>query len=191
MINARWEGKIARIRPTRRDCHGGRSDECLSCACIACRHYAIDSTAYNYNPLTCEEARGVKAPFKSFRVHSAHKGEEVRRKPVSRGEVPRRSIRASYPRPLMALSRQFRSCTGTSVLSVCPGSYSAVGAEGRARTSAWATAVAGGTSKCALLAAAPGLPIYAACSAALSPGAGAHPFQALLRFVFTPGGQWQ
>ena len=35
-------GASARIQPTRRDSHGGRSDECLSRACIACRNYATD-----------------------------------------------------------------------------------------------------------------------------------------------------
>ena len=126
LINACWGAKSARIRPMRRDSHGGRSDECLSRACIrvAWRQYAIDSNTYK--PLTCKEARGVESPFKSFRVHSTHKGEETGGKPVSLEEVTLRSIRASYPRPLIAFSQRFRSCTGTSILSVCPGSYSVV-----------------------------------------------------------------
>ena len=74
LINADAGIRRERIRPTRRDYHGGRSDECicLSRACIACRHYAIDSITYN--PLTRQEARGVNASFKGLRVHSAHKG---------------------------------------------------------------------------------------------------------------------
>ena len=116
--------KDARIRPTRRDSHGGRSGDCLSRACIACQHCAVDSSTYK--PPTCEEARGVEAPFKSFRVPSTHKGEEPGGGAVSREEVRLRSICASYPRPLIAISQRFRSCTGTSVLSVCPGSYSVV-----------------------------------------------------------------
>ena len=77
-------------------------------------------------PLTCEEARGTEASPRRVRVHWTHKGEETGGKPVSREEVTLRSIRSSYPRPLIAPSRRFRSCTGTSVLSVCPGSYSVV-----------------------------------------------------------------
>ena len=45
--------------------------------------------------------------------------------PVSREEVTHRRIRASYPRPLIALSRRFCSCTGASVLPVCTGPYDA------------------------------------------------------------------
>ena len=45
---------------------------------------------------------------------------------MSREEVTLRLIRASYPRPLIALSQRIRSCTGTPVLSVCPGSYGVV-----------------------------------------------------------------
>ena len=95
-----------------------------SCIAYACRHYAIDSNTCN--PLTCEEARGVEAPFKSCRVHSTHKGEKIGVKSVSREEVTLRSICASYSGPLVALWQRFRSCTGTSVLSVCTGSYSVV-----------------------------------------------------------------
>ena len=46
---------------------------------------------------------------------------------MSREEVAPLSIRASYSRPLIALWQRFRSCTGASGLSVCSGSYSAVG----------------------------------------------------------------
>ena len=46
---------------------------------------------------------------------------------MRRIEVTLLSIREPYQRPLIALSQRFRSCTGTSVLSVCPGSYSVVG----------------------------------------------------------------
>jgi len=124
LINACWGAKRARIRPTRRDSHGGRSDECLSRACIACQHYAIDSNTYN--PLTCEEARGVEAPFKSFRVHLTHKGQETGGNYVSQEETTPVTIREPHPRPLMALSQRFRGCTGTSFFFVCPGSYRAV-----------------------------------------------------------------
>ena len=124
LINAGRGIRRERIRPTRRDSHGGRSDEFISRACIACRHYAIDSNTYK--PFTHQEARGIDAFFKGLRVHSTHKGEETGGKPVSREEVALRSIRASYPRPLIVLSQRFRSCAGTSVLSVCPGSYSVV-----------------------------------------------------------------
>ena len=54
-------------------------------ACIACRHYAIDSITYN--PLTRQEARGADAPFKCLRVHSAYKGGETGGTYVSRKEV--------------------------------------------------------------------------------------------------------
>ena len=121
LINAGRGIRRERIRPTRRDSHGGRSDEFMSRACIACRHYAIDSNAYK--PPTCEEARGAEPPLKSFRVHSAHKGEETGGKPVSRESATPRPIRAPHPRPLVAFSQRFRSCKGTSVLWVCPGPY--------------------------------------------------------------------
>ena len=110
--------------PTRRDSHGGRSDECLSRARIACRHYAINSNPYE--PPTRQEARGVDAPFKGVGVHSTHKGEETGGKPVSREETTLLSIRAPYLRPLIALSQRFRSCTGTSVLLKTPGAYTRV-----------------------------------------------------------------
>ena len=134
LINACWGAKRARIRPTRRDSHmhGGRADKCLSRACVAWRHCAIDPNAYTPLTYACGEARarGVESPrpgpFKSSRVHSTHKGEETGGKPVSREEVALRPARASYPRPPIAISQRFRSCTGTSVLSVCPGSYSVV-----------------------------------------------------------------
>ena len=41
-------------------------------ACIACRHYAIDSNTYN--PLTRQEARGADASFKGLGLHSTHTG---------------------------------------------------------------------------------------------------------------------
>ena len=82
------------------------------------RHGAIDSNTYK--SLTRQEAQCTEAPFTSFRVHSTHKGEEIGVNPVSREETVLLLIRAPYPRPLMALSRRFRSGTGTSVLSVCP-----------------------------------------------------------------------
>jgi hypothetical protein len=61
-----------RIRPTRRDCHCGRTGEFIPRACIACRHYAIDSNTSQL--LTRQETRGVDASFKGLRVHSTHKG---------------------------------------------------------------------------------------------------------------------
>ena len=60
------------LMPTWRDSHGGRPDEYLSRACIACRHCAIDWNTYN--PLTRQDAQGADAPFKGLRVRSAHKG---------------------------------------------------------------------------------------------------------------------
>ena len=115
LINAGWEAKRARIRPTQRDSHGGHSDKCLSRACIAFRHYAIDSITYH--PVTRQEARGVDASFKGLRVHPTYKGQETGGSYVSRKEVAPLSIREPFPRPLMimALSRRFRNCTGTSV----------------------------------------------------------------------------
>ena len=98
-----------------------RKRACLSRACIAWRHFAVDS--HTYSPLTCEEARGAEALFESSRVHPTHKGEETGGKPVGLEEAALRSICAPYPRPLIALSRRFRRCT---VLPVCPGSYSVV-----------------------------------------------------------------
>ena len=113
LTNAGRSIQRERIRPTRRDSHGGRSDKCLSRACIAFRYYAIDSITYN--PLTRQEARGVDASFKGLRVHSTYKGYEIGGNYVSRKEVTLLSIREPYPRPLIALSQRFRSCTGTSV----------------------------------------------------------------------------
>ena len=124
LINAGRGIRRERIRPTRRDSHGGRSDEFISRACIACRHYAIE--LITYKPLTHQETRGIDASFKGLRVHSTYKGWEIGGNYVSRKEVTLLSIREPYPRPLIALSQRFRSCTGTSVLSVCPGSYSVV-----------------------------------------------------------------
>ena len=51
-------------------------------------------------------------------LHSTQKGVEIGGKPVSRGGAALFSIRAPYPRPLIALSQRFRSCTRTSLLSV-------------------------------------------------------------------------
>ena len=113
MINAGASIQRERIRPTRRDSHGGRSDEFISRACIACRHYAIDSNTYK--PFTHQEARGIEAPFKGLRVHSTHKGEETGGNPLSREETTLLSMCAPHLRPLIALSQRFRSCTGTSV----------------------------------------------------------------------------
>ena len=113
-----------RIRPTRRDSHGGRSDEFISRACIACRYYAIDSNTYK--AFIHQEARGIDAPFKGLRVHSTHKGEETGGKPLSREETTLLSMCAPHLRPLIALSQRFRSCTGTSVLLKTPGAYTRV-----------------------------------------------------------------
>ena len=44
----------------------------ISRACIACRHYAIDSNTYK--PFTHQEARGIDASFKGLRAHSMYKG---------------------------------------------------------------------------------------------------------------------
>ena len=104
---------------------GGCSDEFISRACIACRHYAIE--LITYNPLTHQETRGVDASFKGLRVHSTYKGWEIGGNYVSRKEVTLLSIREPYPRPLIALSQRFRSCTGTSVLPKSLGSCTAVG----------------------------------------------------------------
>ena len=97
----------------RRDSHGGRSDECLSRAYIACRHYAIDSITYN--SLTRQEVRGVDASFNGLRVHSTYKGYETGGNYVRRKEATLLSIRGPYPRPLMALSQRHRGCAGVSV----------------------------------------------------------------------------
>ena len=73
--------KRARIRrrPTRprRDSHGGRSYECLSRACIARRHCAVDLNTHK--PPTRQKTRGADASFKGLRVHSTrtHKGQEI------------------------------------------------------------------------------------------------------------------
>ena len=115
-----------RIRPTRRDSHGGRSDEFISRACIACRHYAIDSNTYKFKPFTHQEARGIDASFKGLRVHSRHKGEETGGNPLSREETTLLSMCAPHLRPLIALSQRFRSCSGTSVLLKTPGAYTRV-----------------------------------------------------------------
>ena len=74
LINAGRGIRRERIRPTRRDSHGGRSDELefILRAFIACRHYAIE--LITYNPPTHQEARGIDASFKGLRVHSTYKG---------------------------------------------------------------------------------------------------------------------
>ena len=123
LINAGRGIRRERIRPTRRASHGGRSDEFISRACIACRHCTIE--LITYNPLTHQEMRGIDASFEGLRVHSTYKGWEIGGNYVSRKEVALLSICEPYPRPLIALSQRFRGCTGASVLSVCPGSYSA------------------------------------------------------------------
>ena len=54
-----------RIRPMRRDCHCGRTGEFIPRACIACRHYAIDSNTSKL--LTRQEARGARrCPLQRF-----------------------------------------------------------------------------------------------------------------------------
>ena len=72
-----------------------------------------------------QEARGASPPLKGVRsrAHSTHKGEEIGGKPVSRGDLTALpiAISAPYPRPLVALSRRFRTCTETSVLLKTPG----------------------------------------------------------------------
>ena len=98
LINAGASIRRERIRPTQWDSHGGRSDECSSRACIACRHNAIDSNPYE--PPICQEARGIDASFKGVRVHSTQKGEGTGGKPVTREETTLLSIRAPYLRPL-------------------------------------------------------------------------------------------
>ena len=113
-----------RIRPTRRDSHGGRSGECLSRACIACRHCAADPN--NHGPSTHQEARGADAPAKGVRVHSTHRGGETRGGPVSREHTTPLSVRAPHPKRFVALSLRSRSCTGTSVLLKTPGAYTRV-----------------------------------------------------------------
>ena len=127
LINAGRGIRRERIRPTRRDSHGGRSDEFISRACIACRHYAIDSNTYK--PFTHQEARGIDASFKGLRVHSTHKGEETGGNPLSREETTLLSMCAPHLRPLIALSQRFRGCTGTSVLLKTPGAYNYTRAE--------------------------------------------------------------
>ena len=121
LINAGRGIRRERIRPTRRDSHGGRSDEL---ACIACQHYAIDSNTYK--PFTHQEARGIGASFKGLRVHSTHKGEETGGNPLSREETTLLSMCAPHLRPLIALAQRFRSCTETSVLLKAPGAYTRV-----------------------------------------------------------------
>ena len=63
--NAGSGTRRGRIRPTRRDSCGGRSGECLSRACIACRHRAVDSNTYTTRPLAKKRAcaREVDGPF--------------------------------------------------------------------------------------------------------------------------------
>ena len=113
LVNACRGPTRERIRPMRRDCHCGRTGEFISRACIACRHYAIVLNTSQL--LTRQEARGVDASFKGLRVQSTYKGQEIGGNYLSRKEVTLRSIRDPYPRPLIALSQRFRSCTGTSV----------------------------------------------------------------------------
>ena len=96
LITAGASTRRKRIRPTytRRDSHGGRSDEFISRACIACRHYAIELITYN-NPPTHQETRGIdtSSSFKVSRVHSTYKCYETGGNYVSREETTLRSIR--------------------------------------------------------------------------------------------------
>ena len=126
LINTGRGIRRERIRPTRRDSHGGRSDEFTPRACVACRYYAIDPNTYK--PFTHQEMRGIDASFKGLRVHSTYKGEETGGKPLSREETALLSMcaRAPHPRPLIALSQRFRSCTGASVLPKSLGACTAV-----------------------------------------------------------------
>ena len=121
----------ARIRPMRRDSHAqygdrtyeGSQSEVPQSAWLGCRPVAIGPA--RYKPPTCQEARGADAAFKGAGVHSPHKGEETGGTPVSREETTLTplSIRAPYPRPLIALSQRFRSRTGASVLPKTAGAY--------------------------------------------------------------------
>ena len=97
---------------------------------------------YYTNPLTCKEARGAEAPFRSFRVNSTHTGEGKGGSPVSQEEVTPLSIHVQCPMSLMALSQRLRSYTGTSILSVSPGACSAVV---RADQGMWRWLLIGGT----------------------------------------------
>ena len=108
LINTGRGIRRERIRPTRRDSHGGRSDGFISRACIACRHYAIDSNTYK--PFTQQEARGIGASFKGLRVPSTHKGEETGGNPLSRKETTFLSMCAPHLRPLIALSQNIGTC---------------------------------------------------------------------------------
>ena len=87
----------------------------LSRACTACQHRAINSRSHSL--LICEGVRGAEAPFKRFRAHSTHKGQETGDNYVSREETTPLLIREPHTRPLMGLSQRFRSCMGASVLS--------------------------------------------------------------------------
>ena len=124
LMNAGRGIRRKRVRPTWRDSHGGRSDEFMSRACIACRHYAIE--LITYNPPTRQEMRGIDASFTVQRVHSTYKGYETGGDYVSREKTTLRSIRGPYPRPLVTLSQRFRSCTGASVLPKSLGSCTGV-----------------------------------------------------------------
>ena len=69
---------------------------------------------------TRQEARGTDASCKGARAHSTYKVKGTGGAYVSRKEAAPLPIREPYPRPLVALSPRFRSCTGTSVLSKSP-----------------------------------------------------------------------
>ena len=70
LINAGAGIRRERIRPTRQDshgaCHGVRSDESLSRACIACQHYAIDSNIYNLLSTHLWRSAGRQGPLQKF-----------------------------------------------------------------------------------------------------------------------------
>ena len=76
-----------------------------------------------FEPPTRQEVRGVAASFKGVRVHWTHKGEDTGHNPVSREGKTLFSIRAPYPRLLIALLHRFRSCTGALALLQPPGAY--------------------------------------------------------------------
>ena len=70
--------------------------------------------------------RSVDVPFKDLRAHSTYRGQGTGGCCVRRKEAAPLSIRKPHPRPLMALSRRFRSCAETPALPKSPGSCTAV-----------------------------------------------------------------
>ena len=111
LINAGWGPKQARIRPMRWDfhMHRGRSDEFIP---RALHRVPALRDRFKYLQTThSTRSEGADASFEGLRAHRKQGANEY----AGREETSLLPIRELYPRPLMALSQQFRGCTSAPV----------------------------------------------------------------------------